>query len=117
MFGDNPVNVVLFCHEPQVPVEPVLLLYCVVQPFGAVVELIVMLVAVGVPLTVRCAGAPVVSNEGAVGVADTLAAVPFPAAFTARTLNAYAVPFVSPVKVWAVLLVGVTQVLPASRDT
>ena len=51
------------------------------------------------------------------GVADAFAAVPFPAAFIARTLNAYDVPFVRPVKVWAVLLVGVTQVLPPSRDT
>ena len=46
----------LLCHEPQAPVEPILILYCVLQPFGAAVVLTVMLFAVGVPLTVRCAG-------------------------------------------------------------
>ena len=60
MLAVNPENALLVCHVPQVPVEPVLRLYCVVQPLGAVVELTVMLLVVGVPLTTRCEGVEVV---------------------------------------------------------
>ena len=61
----NPVKVLLVCHVPQAPVDPVLRLYCVVHPLGAAVELTVMLLAVGVPLTTRCEGAEVVCRAAA----------------------------------------------------
>ena len=58
----------LFCHSPQVPVGEVLIRYCVVQPFGAVVALTVMLFIEGVPTTERCAGGLVLVRVVAVYV-------------------------------------------------
>ena len=61
---------------------------------------------------------PVGAGGIPIGVAETAAdAVPSPAALTARTLNVYAVPLVSPVKLCPVLLAAATHVAPLSFDT
>jgi len=61
----KPEKVALFCHPLQVPLGASLILYCVVQPLGAVVALTVILFEVELT-RIRCAGGLVVSMLAAV---------------------------------------------------